>query len=112
MPWSYEEKELVSYYNNYKNLIIHYNNILPDKIYHLKYEDLISDPEKKTRSLLDFCNLDWDKNCLNFKDNKREVKTASIAQVRKGLYSSSVESWKNFEPYFPELFTNLEDLEL
>ena len=112
MPWSYDEKELVSYYNNYKNLIIHYNNILPDKIYHLKYEDLISDPEKKTRALLDFCNLDWDKNCLNFKDNKREVKTASIAQVRKGLYSSSVESWKNFEPYFPELFTNLEDLEL
>lgn len=112
MPWSYDEAELVSYYNNYKNLITHFNNILKNKIFHLKYEELILNPENKIRSLLEFCNLPWDINCLNFKENKREVKTASVAQVRKGLYSSSVNSWKNFETYFPELFKNLIDLEL
>jgi len=51
----------------------------------LKYEDLISDPEKKTRSLLDFCNLDWDKNCLNFKDNKREVKNSLHYMFQKKM---------------------------
>jgi hypothetical protein len=57
--------------------------------------------------LLKYCNLDWDKNCLKFYDNIRIVKTASDTQVRKKIYTSSINSWKKFEKQLNTPFKKL-----
>jgi hypothetical protein len=38
------------------------------------------------------------------------VKTASSEQVRKPIYSSSVNSWRHYEPYLGDLIEVLEPL--
>jgi hypothetical protein len=47
--------------------------------------------------------LPWDDNCLAFHRNQRHVKTASMAQVRKPIYQTSVARWRHFENHLQPL---------
>ena len=49
----------------------------------------------------------WDQNCLDFYKNKREVKTSSNFQVRKPMYSNSIERWKKYEKHVKSLINIL-----
>ena len=44
---------------------------------------------------------------LNFHKSKREVKTASVMQVRKKMYQGSSEAWKDYEDYLKPLLKSL-----
>ena len=57
--------------------------------------------------MLDFCNLEWDENCLNFNKNKSSIKTLSVKQARSKIYKTSVNSFKNYEKISKELFKDL-----
>ena len=72
---------------------------IKNNIYDLVYEDLINNKVTQTKELLKFCGLEWDENCLDFHKNKKSVSTASLAQVRQPLYSSSVHKWKNYSDW-------------
>jgi tetratricopeptide (TPR) repeat protein len=109
MPWAYDQIELAKYCNGYKDLILHWKNVIPESINDIVYEDLVTNPEEEVRKLIKFCGLEWDSNCLNFFQNKRSVNTASVNQVRKNFYKSSVEIWKNYESLLVDLFKNLKD---
>ena len=74
-----------------------------DKIYDLSYEELINDNKEQIKKLLDFCELEWDENCLNHHKNKKVVATASLAQVRSPVYKSSINKWKNVENQLVDL---------
>ena len=50
--------------------------------YNIQYENLVDNTEKEARALLEFCNLDWSDQCLEFYKNKRNIRTASVTQVR------------------------------
>ena len=83
---------------------------LPNFIFDCKYEDLIINSNIEIEKLLNFCDLSWDDNCLKFYNTKRPIKTVSVAQARQPLYTSSISSNKNFEPFLSDLFINLENL--
>ena len=108
MPWAYDQKELVKFYKKYEDTLINYNNVLKNKIYNLNYENLTINTSEQVNKILNYCNLDFEENCLNFFLNKREVKTASALQVRNKIYRNSVGLWKKYNDLFPELFKNLE----
>ena len=77
----------------------HWNEVLPNFIHNIKYEDLIHNTKNKVNDLLNFCNLGWEDKCLEFYNTKRPIKTASDTQVRNKIYNSSINSWKNYEKY-------------
>ena len=77
--------------------MIYWNKILPGFILNIKYEDIINNTENKVHEMLNFCNLKWDNNCLNFYKNKRIIKTASDVQVRSKIYNSSIDIWKKYK---------------
>ena len=85
----------------------HWRSILPNFIYDIDYEKLINKPEIQMKELLNFCNLNGDDNCLKFYNNKRAIKTASDTQVRKKLYDTSIDYWKNFKKYIENPFRKL-----
>ena len=85
------------YYMDYRRLMTHWRQVLPIKIFDLQYEELVSNTEEKTRELLTYCQLDWEKSCLSFYENKRRVRTPSRWQVRQPIYSSSVQRWRHYE---------------
>ncbi|MBO9661467.1 tetratricopeptide repeat-containing sulfotransferase family protein [Dokdonella sp.] len=57
----------------------------PGWIHTHAHEALLAQPEARTSALLDACGLDFDAACLNFHEVRREVHTASAAQVRRPL---------------------------
>ena len=61
--------------------------------------------------MINFCELDWDPNCLLYYKNKSPIKTASALQARQPIYKSSQDRWKNYEANFPELVDGLSGLE-
>ena len=58
--------------------------------------------------MLEYCDLDWDENCLNFHTNKRAVKTVSSLQVRQKMYQGSSDDWKKYEKHLESLIKGLE----
>lgn len=102
--YAYDLGALGRYYSRYMNLMRHWHSVLPaGRILDLCYEDIIADQEHETRRLLDYLGLPWDDACLKFYESKRAVRTASLAQVRKPVYSSSVARWKRFEKHLGPL---------
>ena len=108
LNFSYSLEEAGKYYKLYQNLMEFWKQLLPDFIYDISYEKLVENQEFESRKLLDFCNLDWDKNCLTFYRNKRGIVTASFAQARKPIYKNSVKSWQNYKNELLPMFKILE----
>ena len=57
----------------------------PIRIHLHQYEDLLGNPEPRIRALLDDCGLAFDDACLAWHQARRNVRTASAAQVRQPL---------------------------
>ena len=85
-----------------------WNHKINNFIYDVKYESLISNPNKEIKKLIHFCGIDWQDNCVEFYKNKRPIKTVSIVQARKPLFKSSISSFKNYKEFLDNLFTNIE----
>jgi tetratricopeptide (TPR) repeat protein len=94
--FSYDLTDLGRYYRCYLSLMDHWDRVLPGKVLHMQYEELVRDPEVQIRRLLEHCGLDFEPACLAFHETKRSVRTASAEQVRQPLYASGVGYWRNF----------------
>ncbi|HIF19238.1 MAG TPA: sulfotransferase family protein, partial [Gammaproteobacteria bacterium] len=100
-------EDLAGFYGLYTDLMDFWHQLFPGKIYDMCYEDLTTNQEEETRKLLQYCELDWDENCLSFHKNKRTVATASAFQVRQKIYQGSSENWKKHESYLQPLIKAL-----
>ena len=76
-------------------------------IFVLDNEELVNNQEKVSRELIEFCDLNWEKECLEFYKTKRQVRTASIEQVRTPINNKSIGAWKKYETYLQELVSHL-----
>ena len=110
LDWSYNEDDLSNFYQYYLDLMKFWDKKIPNFIYNINYENLISNSESEIKNLLDFCNLGWEKNCMNFYENKRAIKTVSSSQARKNFYTSSISSYKNYEQFLSKLYTSLDKI--
>ena len=64
----------------------------PDYIYDAKYEEIIGNPNNEIKNIINFCDLNWEEDFLQFHKNKHH-KTLSTAQARKPIYKSSKNSY-------------------
>ena len=105
--FTYDLKDLAGYYNNYVELMNHWNSVLPGQILSINYEDVVNNFEESVRKILDYCEIPFEQQCLEFYKSKRSVKTPSAEQVRQPIYKSGMDYWKNYEPYLDDLKNNL-----
>lgn len=96
-PFSYELGEIARYYAAYRRLMDHWEATMPGMIHSLSYEALVADPAASTRSLMDFCDLDWEDAVSRFHLNPTASTTASAAQVRRPIYDTAVGQWRHYE---------------
>ncbi len=97
MPHSYDLAELGRYYKKYEELMEHWRCVLPAGVMlDVQYEDVVADAETNARKIIEFVGLPWNNACLNFHTSDRPVKTASVSQVRKPIYGSSVNRWERY----------------
>jgi len=95
--FSYDLDDLGRYYRCYLSLMDHWDAVLPGKVLHLQYEDLVREPETHIRRLLAHCGLTFEPACLEFHRTQRSVRTASAEQVRQPIYTSGIGYWRHFE---------------
>jgi len=96
--YAYDLAACAQYYVGFDRMIRHFRETLPaDRFREVHYEDVVANIEGETRSLLDFCGLDFEPACIAFHENKAPVATASSAQVREPLYTRSMGRWKRYE---------------
>jgi len=105
--WAYNFDDLAEFYKLYSEIMRYWHEMFPGKVYDISYEDLTTNQEDETRKLLEYCELEWDQNCLDFHKNKRAVDTASVLQVRQKMYQGSSEAWKEHEEYLQPLIKAL-----
>ncbi len=97
MPHSYDLAELGRYYGKYRQLMQHWQEVLPEGVLTtVRYEDVVADTEKEAQTLIRFLGLQWNDKCVDFHKSDRPVKTASVAQVRKPIYATSVNRSKKY----------------
>jgi tetratricopeptide (TPR) repeat protein len=109
MPHSYDLGELGRYYGKYRELMEHWNAVLPAGVLHtVQYENVVADTEKEARALIAFLGLEWNAKCLDFHNSDRPVKTASVAQVRRPIYNTAVKRWMKYGPGLQPLVDAIE----
>jgi tetratricopeptide (TPR) repeat protein len=96
--------DLAAYYRQYVRLTDHWRTVLPaHRMIDVDYEQATASPEETARRLIAFCGLDWNPACLSPDRNADAVRTASRWQARQPIYRTSVERWRNYEPWLGEL---------
>ncbi len=104
----YTQTELAKYYNLYSELMEFWEKLLPGKFLNVRYENIVTDSKNEIKRILDYCDLNWEENCLNFSNNKTPIKTASVGQARNSIYSTSLKSFSKYEFFLEELFKLLQ----
>jgi tetratricopeptide (TPR) repeat protein len=105
--FTYDLTELGRYYRLYARLMNHWRTVLPGRIFDLRYEDLVAEPDSRMRELLAFSGLDWEDACRDFHKNMRPVHTASAHQVHRPIYRTAVQRWKRYEKHLGPLLEAL-----
>jgi hypothetical protein len=110
-PFSYDLEDIAEYYAAFRRLMLHWNaSLSPDFLLEVRYEDIVADPESQSRRILDFVGLEWDQNVLRFHESDVPAPTASAAQVRQPIYSSSIGSWRRYAQQLSPLRARLSQL--
>ena len=110
--FSYGLEEIGTYYKDYVEVMNHWDKVLPGKILRVQYEDVVSNLENEVTRILEYCNLPFEDNCINFHKTERNVRTPSSEQVRQPIYKSGLEQWKNYEPWLEPLKRSLGNIEI
>ncbi len=101
--FTYKLTDFGYYYRDYVRLMDHWDEVLPGRVHRVQYEDMVADTENQIRRLLDYCELEFEEQCLRFYETERAIRTPSAEQVRQPVYKESVEQWRNYEPWLGPL---------
>ena len=94
--------------SEYRKLMAMWRPILDLPICDVDYQALIDDPEKISREVIEFCDLDWQPECLEFYKKRSKVHTASLVQVRNPVNKSAAGKSKAYEKHLQPLKQALE----
>jgi hypothetical protein len=90
-------------YVDYVRLMEHLDRVAPGLIHHVRYEQLIEEPEPELRSIFEYLGIEWNDAPLNFHQLDRVVRTPSAEQVRRPLNRSGVDVWKPYDQWLGPL---------
>jgi tetratricopeptide (TPR) repeat protein len=106
-PFAADLANIGHYYGQYRRLMGHWSRVSGLRTMEIRYEDLVADLEGESRRLVDFLDLEWEPECLRFYENPRLVRTASHAQVKRPVYSSSVGRADHYRGHLQPLVDSL-----
>ena len=100
ISWAHSLDNIFEYFNIFYKAIDIFKNNNPDFIYDLDYEKFVTDPELESKKLLNFCNLSWDKSCLEFYKRKELISsTASNIQIREAINKNAINKYLPYKDF-------------
>jgi hypothetical protein len=94
--WANDPEHITARFHDFRRLTGHCRNVLP-----------VADLERVARRLVALFGLGWEPACRAFHEGTQPVRTASVAQVRRPIYTRSVAPWRHCEPALGTLFARL-----
>ena len=101
--FKYDLAHLGRFHRGYARLMDHWRAALDLPILDVDYEEMVADPARVSRQIVDFVGLPWDERCDRPERASRGVTTASVQQVRQPVYGSSVGRWRHYERHLGPL---------
>jgi tetratricopeptide (TPR) repeat protein len=95
--FSYDLADIGHYYADYVRLMAHFDRVLPGRVVRVIHENLLDDPEREIRGLLEGLGLPFEEACLDFSSSDRAVRTPSSEQVRRPVNRSGEGQWRPVE---------------
>ncbi len=95
--WAWNMEDCANRALETDRLLNHWRAVVPGPVLEVSYEALVANMEAESRRLISFLGLDWDPACLEYHKTERQVMTASIQQVRRPIYDSSIGRWRRYE---------------
>lgn len=108
-PYSYDQRELASYCNEYNLLMRHWQERFPGRMLEVSYSRLTTDTEAVMREVADFSGIGFMPEMLDPRSAKRGVATASAIQVRNAVTSRKTAKWEPYRSYLAPLIEALEE---
>lgn len=99
-PWSNNLGDLRAWCEDYERVMEHWDHWLPGWVLRLRYEALVRDPGTMIGVLLDALGLKREAACFAPHETRREVRTASAAQVVKPIDQRGIGRWQRFAQHF------------
>lgn len=106
----YKLEDIGNYYKSYRNIMDYWKKTLSSNIFSLNYEYFVDNQIEITKKLLDFCNLNFEDQCLNPEKNTNMVKTVSKNQVRKKVTDTNIRKWEKYKDHLKPLIDSLSNI--
>ena len=106
--YSYDLETLGRFYVMYRQQMAHWHTYCPGRILDVSYETLVQNPEAVSRRIMQFLDLEWRPECLEFHKSNEAVATASTGQIREPINTASLYRWKHYEAQLQPLRKVLE----
>ncbi|CUK06089.1 putative PEP-CTERM system TPR-repeat lipoprotein [Ruegeria denitrificans] len=81
--------------NMYRRYMAHWEAVAGDRILTVPYEKLVADPKTYSQQVAAFCDIEWDETMMHPEKNTKQVRTASIDQVRNKISTKSIGGWQS-----------------
>lgn len=107
LQYTADFEALSQLYRGYRDLMDHWDQELPGRVTHIRYEDIVNNTEEISKAIIRAVGLEWDDSILNFHKTNYKVNTHSTAQVNKPIYKSSMKRWKKYKEGLAPLKTSL-----
>ncbi len=106
ISWTHSIENIISYIDNYKNIMDYFKKKYPDKIFDISLEYLTNNKETVSKEIFNFCNIKWNSHVLEYyKRVDLDIRTTSNIQIRNKI--TSYDS-KKYSQYY-NLFENYKD---
>ena len=108
LSYTYDLAAMAQRFNLYGAMMAHWHRVLEGAILDLRYEDVVADVTAASRTLAQFCDLEWVPEMAEPHLGEGQVLTLSANQLRRPVHARSVGRWKAHEAELAEFMAGLD----
>jgi tetratricopeptide (TPR) repeat protein len=101
---------IAGYWEIYLDVLQHWESVLPGQLLHLRYADLVDEPDATARRMLEYCGLEYESDVLAFHAADRAVMTPSGHQVRQPIHRGALDSSRPYREHLAPCIERFEKL--
>ena len=105
--YSYDQVEMADYCKAYLDLMAHWREVLPGRVFDVDYDALVREPEAQARRIADHCGFAFRDTMLDVGRSSGAVATASSHQVRQGIVTNRGGIWREYAQHLGPLLDRL-----
>lgn len=107
-PYAHDLADLGWYIGEYKRLMAHWQEALPNPILTVPLKDWVEDFAGTLRRVLEFLELPYHPACERFYERDSRVRTVSRSQVRQPINARGLGRWRPYEQELQPLIAELQ----